>query len=44
MDGITQDVGLKEELGKIYGLLKIVGTAIVIMAAVDIIDNLLGWI
>ena len=43
MGSIIQEIGLKEELGKIYNLLKIVGIVIVLMAAVDIIDNLQGW-
>ena len=38
-----EETGLKEELGKIYNLLKIVGIVIVIMAAVDIVDNMLSW-
>ena len=39
-----EETGLKEEFGKIYNLLKIVGIVIVTMAAVDIVDNMLSWL
>ncbi len=44
MGSNVQETGLKEEVQKIYNLLKVVGIAVVAMVAVDIVDNVPSWL